>query len=221
MVIANVGEGVIFADIIQDWFQFLGGKPGEVVVVDGGSGAEAQAIYWQLFQDKVIDKLHLIRSYDADTAHNHAFRCEYTAAAIASKPYFLLFQVGTTPYRQGHDDWLEQAIAYLDRDEVFAVGSSHHLPIKHSDAWDGWYYSKTCNSSFTLIKRELFMASQHELDSKFILSGFQGESSDPAIGDDRPFSEVAFERYMANHNRLTLCKAETPDWTVAHVKPMT
>ena len=51
MVTSNFGDAVVFADILQDWFQFLGGKPGEVVVVDCGSDIETHGVYWKLFQE--------------------------------------------------------------------------------------------------------------------------------------------------------------------------
>ena len=68
MVTPNFGDAIVFADILQDWFQFLGGKPGEVVVVDCGSDIETHAVYWRLFQEGLIDKLQVIRSNHEDNA---------------------------------------------------------------------------------------------------------------------------------------------------------
>jgi hypothetical protein len=50
MVTSNFGM-LVFADILQDWFQFLGGKPGEVVVVDCRQRSQTQRVYRQLFEE--------------------------------------------------------------------------------------------------------------------------------------------------------------------------
>jgi len=210
LVTANFSEGAVFATIIQDVFTFLGGKPGEVVVVDGASDVATQAIYWQLFQDKVIDKLHLIRKASGDVDYNQNCRREYTAGSIASKPYLLLFKANTIPNSEAHGNWLEAAIGYLDHDNIFAVSSAGNHLSKHSEAKDGWYYSKQCNDNFTLIKRSRFIAAHHELGNEFILSGFQGKNPAAATGQARLFSEVAFERYIDTHHLFTLCQSEAP-----------
>lgn len=216
MVTANFGEGIVFADIIQDWFTFLGGKPGEVVVIDCGSSAETQTVYWKMFQEKLIDKLQLIHDDSDDFGKDKGYIKEYTAGAIASKPYLLLFKTDTLPFRHGHDDWLEEAIGYLDRDDVFAVGGSWNLPSKHHDAWEGWYFSDRCSYNFALMKRSVFMAAAHEFANDFILSGFRDHNPAKETGQDRYFIEVAFERYMQKHQCYTLSKVEDLNWTVFH-----
>jgi hypothetical protein len=216
MVTANFGEATVFADIIQDWFDFLGGKPGEVVVVDCGSSAETQGIYWQMFQEKLIDKLQLIHDSSDDFGKDKGFIKEYTAGAIASKPYLLTFKTDTLPFRKGYDNWLAEAISYLDRNDVFAISGSWNLPSKHSDAWDGWYFSKFCSYNLALMKRSSFMAAAHEFANDFILSGFKGKNPAAETGQDRYFIEVAFERYMQRHQLYTLSKVEDPNWTVFH-----
>ena len=44
LVTTIFGDGLVIRDILLDWFRFLGGKPGEVVVIDCGSDAETHAI---------------------------------------------------------------------------------------------------------------------------------------------------------------------------------
>jgi hypothetical protein len=220
LVTNNFGDALVFADILQDWFDFLGGKPGEVVVVDCGSDRETQEIYWQLFQEGLIDKLQVIQSYHEDNygGVESGYKKEYTAGAIASKPYLLWFHVDTLPFRKGHDLWLAEAIAYLDRSDVFAVGGSFNLPSKHRSAWDGWYFSNKCSLNFTLMKRSMFMEAVHEFAGDFITSGFRGNNPADAFGEGRSrfIFELAFEQYIQRHNRYTLCKVEDINWTVFH-----
>lgn len=216
MVTANFGEGIVFADVIQDWFKFLGGKPGEVVVVDCGSDAETQTIYWEMFQKGLVDKLQLIHPDSDDFGKEKGYIKEYTAGAIASKPYLLLFKSDTLPFREGNEDWLIEAISYLDREDVFAISGSWNLPSKCCDAWKGWYFSKKLSYNFALIKREMFMAAAHEFSNDFILSGFRGKNPAAETGQDRYFIEVAFEKYLEHHDLYTLCKVEDPSFTIFH-----
>ncbi|HLO48782.1 MAG TPA: hypothetical protein VK211_10250 [Kamptonema sp.] len=216
LISANFGNGLVFRDILTDWFNFLGGKPGEVVVVDGGSNAETQTVYWDLFQAGMIDKLQVIQPNHEENDKDLCYIQEYTAAAIASKPYLLLFKIDTLPYREGHENWLEEAIDYLENSEVFAIGGSFNLPSKHHEAWPGWYFSDKCSFNFTLIKRSTFMAAVHEFGSSYIISGFKG--TNPAQGTEqaRFWLEVALEQYIKRHDVYTLCKVEDPTWTVFH-----
>lgn len=218
LVARNFGDGLVLEDVLNDWFHFLGGKPGEVVIVDGGSNTETQAVYWQLFQNGLIDKLQIIKPDHEDTDHNRGYVQIYTAGAIASKPYLLWFNIDTLPYREGHDNWLEESISYLDRDDVFAIGGSFNLPSKHHDAWSGWYFSHKCSLNFTLMKRSTFMAAMHEYAGDYIAAGFQGENPAAEANSDRGryLLEVALEEYIQGHNVYTLCKVEDPNWTVFH-----
>ncbi len=216
MVTANYGEGVVLSDVIQDWFKFLGGKPGEVVVIDCGSDTATQTICWNMFQQGLIDKLQFIHPSSDDFGKEKGYIKEYTAGSLASKPYVLVYKTDTLPYQSGNEDWLIEAIEYLDRAEVFAVGGSYNLPYKHHDAWPGWYYSRKCSYNFALMKRDTFMACAHEFANDFILSGFKGENPAHKTNQDRYFIEVAFEQYMERHDLYTLMKVEEPNWTVFH-----
>lgn len=220
LVTNNFGDALIFADILQDWFQFLGGKPGEVVVVDCGSDRQTQEVYWQLFKEGLIDKLQMIQD---DHEDNHGgvesgYKKEYVAGAIASKPYLLWFHVDTLPFRKGHERWLDEAIGYLDRADVFAIGGSFNIPSKHHDAWDGWYFSHKCSLNFALMKRATYMQAVHDFAGDFILSGFRGENPADAFGEgsSRFVFELALEQYIQRHQMYTLCKIEEPNWTVFH-----
>jgi hypothetical protein len=57
LVARNYGDGIVFEEVLLDWFDFLGGKPGEVAIVDAGSDRQTQDIYWKLFQQGLLDKL--------------------------------------------------------------------------------------------------------------------------------------------------------------------
>ena len=217
LVANNFDDAIVFAARLDDWFGFLGGRPGEIVVVDSGSNPEAQDVYWQLFQQKKIDKLQIIRSTHQVSPGGQAtsYLQDYTAGAIANKPYLLWLHTDTLPYRSGHDRWLEEAVSYLERPEVMAISSSSNLPSQHHDAWPGWYFSHQCNLNFTLMKRRAFVDAMHEYVGELIISGTQ--ASNPATMN-QPYRDVVtlLEAYIQNHNLYSLCKVESPDWTVRY-----
>jgi hypothetical protein len=216
LVARNYGDGIVFEQVLLDWFDFLGGKPGEVVIVDAGSDRQTQEVYWKLFQQGLIDKLQIIKNDHEDHNFDRGYIQIHTAGAIATKPYLLWFNVDTLPYRQGHDGWLEEAFGYLDRDDVFAVGGAYNLPSKLRDAWDGWYFSAKCSLNFALMKRTDYLAAMYEFAGDYIAGGFTGENPAAATNQSRYLLEVALERYIERHQVYTLFRFEEPTWTVFH-----
>ncbi|NJO40715.1 MAG: glycosyltransferase family 2 protein [Cyanobacteria bacterium CRU_2_1] len=220
LIARNYGDGIVLEDVLNDWFEFLGGKPGEVIIVDAGSNAETLDVYWKLYKQGMIDKIQFIHPDHDERKHHLGFVQIYRAGAIATKPYVLWFNIDTLPYRKGHEGWLEESLGYLDRDEVMSVGGSFNLPSKSHDAWDGWYYSYKCSLNFALMKRTTFMAAMHEYAGDYIKSGFKGVN--PAIVEydsadrGRYILEIALERYIERHAVFTLCKVEDVNWTVFH-----
>lgn len=217
LVAANFKNHETFASVLEDWFTFLGGKPGEVVVVDGGSDARTHQMYWELFNAGKIDKLQVIRREHPENHKDLCFIQEHTAGAIAAKPYLLWFKSDTLPFRKGHDNWLDEAIGYLDREDTFAVGGSFNFPCKHHDApWPGWYFSHKCSENFSLMKRSSFVAAMEEFAGRYIASGYQAPSPADPTGQARYLIEIAWERYIERHNKYTLVKEEDPTWTIFH-----
>jgi hypothetical protein len=194
MVSANFGNGLAYREILLDWFKFLGGKPGEVIVVDGGSDSDTQKVYWELYQEGLIDKLQIIAPHHPDNDKERCFIQEYTVAAIASKPYVLWFKIDTLPYREGHDGWLEEAIDYLERDEIFAVGGAFNRSYPHLDAWAGWYFIQACTINFSLMKHSTFVAVMQEFAGEYIASRFEGTHQ---------FGRFLLEKHLAHICRLT------------------
>ncbi len=218
LVTNQFGDSATFAEVLGDWFRFLGGKPGEVVVVDCGSDRATHEEYWRLFNDKQIDKLQVIQPDHPDNrgGKETGYIQEYAAIALASNPYVLFFHADTLPYREGHADWLEQAIGYLERAEVFAITGSVNLPSFHHAAWDRWFFTDKCSLNFALLKRTTLDGAINEFAGDYILAGFRGKNPAQATYQDRFLLEVACERYMSQHNVFSLVRVEDPTWTIYH-----
>jgi len=219
MSAANFGNAEVFTDVLTDWIAFLGGRPGEIVIVDGGSNQTTHSIYFDLFQRGLIDKLQVIRRDHPDNHKNTCYFQEHAAGAICSKPYILWFKSDTLPFRRGHDEWLARAIEYLDRPDTFAVGGSFNVPSKHHEGPEpGWYFSDKCSLNFSLMKRSSFVAAMNEFGGEYIASNFTLKSpiAEDGKGSTRYVMETAFERYMKNHDQYVLAKVEDATWTVFH-----
>lgn len=216
MVCANYGNGAAFGDVLHDWFGFLGGRPGEVVVVDGGSDDQTQRVCWELFRAGDIDRLELISPKHPNNHKDLCYIQEHAAGAGATKEYLLWFKIDTLPYRRGFEEWLPEALELLERPDTFAIGGSFNTPSRTHEAWPGWYFSDRCSENFALMKRESFVAAMQEYAGSYIASGFRGVNPGVATGQERWLVEVAFERYIAGHRKYTLVREETEDWTVFH-----
>ena len=211
LITANFNDGEIIETILKDWFNFLGGKPNEVVIIDGGSNKQTHDTYWRLFQAGQIDKLQVIQSNHRENDKETCYIQEYFAGALATNPYILWFKFDTLPYRIDNLNWLEEAIHYLEREDIFAISGAFNRSWETLPAWDGYYFCKACTINFALMKRDSYMAAMDEFAGKFISSGFTGT---------HPFKrfliEKAFIEYMKCHNLYTLCKVEDPSWTIFH-----
>lgn len=217
LIAANFGNAAAFRDVLQDWFKFLGGRPGEVCIVDGGSNEQTRKIYWDLFNEGLITKLQIIRPEHRENHKDLCYFQEHAVGAIAGRPYLLWFKSDTLPFRQGHDNWLPEALEHLDRDDTFAVGGSFNTDSFHHDApWPGWYFSHKCSENFNIMKRTSFMAAMEEFAGKYIASNFTGISPAAETGQERFLVEVAFERYIERHEKYTLVRREDPTWTIFH-----
>ena len=217
IVTANFADGIVLRDVLADWFDFVGGRPGQVVLLDNGSDAKTQEACWSCYRDGLIDKLLLVRADHCDTGRDINYIAEHTAPAITSKPYVLFFKIDCLPWRKGHDDWLVEAMQHLERDDTFAVGGSFNCVARHHEAWDpAWYFADKCSENFALMKREHFIAAMEDAMGGYISSGFRGESFTKSDDEKHYLIELAFERYMQKHNRFTLTRVEDDTWTIFH-----
>jgi hypothetical protein len=221
MLCANFRNSEAFEAVMLDWFEFLGERPGEVVIMDGGSDRKTHEIYFDLLGQGLIDKLQLIRPDHPDNNKETCYIQEIYVGQFASKPYLLFWKSDTLPYRRGSDGWLVDAIRWLERDDTFAIGGSYNVPARHHDAWTDdtggeWFFSDQCSVNFCLMKRESFVAATEEYAGEFIRSGFRTENPGKGTGYERYIIETSFERYMRRHNKFVLSRVEDDHWSVFH-----
>jgi hypothetical protein len=204
--------------MLEDWIDFLGCRPLEVVVVDGGSDANTIAMYHELFERGRIDKLYLMQS---DHPENHRYLCfiqEYYAGVMASGDYLFSFRQDTLPFRQGHDDWVDEAIALMKGDPtVFAVSGSSPGQYPLGDCGDGWWCLENTSENFALVPRRHHVESMR-ICHDFWSSGWRGVNPFAHIGPiaARCMIECAWDKYCRDRGMRVLMKKEDQSWSVFH-----
>lgn len=216
LVNANFGNANVFEKVLLDWFEFLGARPGEVVVLEAGSDRQTHDVMYDLLCRGLIDNLQLIRPGHGDSSRNTAHIREHNVVAVATKPYVLFWKSDSLPFRRGHDGWLAEALQHHERPDTFAVGGSFNMPSRHHDAFPGYYFSDKCSENFALMKRETFIKAIEEFCGEYVISGFRTTNPAALTGQDRFLIEVAFERYMERHKLFTLTRVEDESWTIFH-----
>jgi hypothetical protein len=224
LALSGFGGSVSLAPVLQDWFEFLGGRPAEVVYVDGGSGPRTVLALTSLLRRGLIDKLQLLNPASWENDFHRCYIQEYHSGALATSPYIVFVKPDTLPFRRGHDRWLAEDLRALDRTAadgrpVLAVTLPHLIdpPL----ASDGPYLVHDFASlNFTLMKRSTFRDAMRSQIGEFIDSDFRGEfpahiDCDPTYR--RALVEWAWQAHCRSRGMVTLARRESLDWSIFHV----
>ncbi|TSA39767.1 glycosyltransferase, partial [bacterium] len=219
------GAGAIRV-VLQDWIEFLGGRPAEIVYVDGGSDVDTLRELAALKADGLIDTLELTPK---DAWENHRDRCfiqEYRSGVLCTKDLILFAKLDTLPFRKGHEDWLAQDVAALDKADVFAISlPPAQPPLSHWLGTRGEYEASDFVSlCFALMKRSEFTRACREQMGTFIDSSFRGEypahiAARPYViaGLRRALVELLWTEHCRRHKFVALSRFQTPEYQVNHV----
>ncbi len=216
MVCANYGNAKNIKKVLEDWFLFLGGKPGEVIISDAGSDKETRDVCMDLLEKGQIDTLIINKNGHPESGKDFAYIREYHVANLARKKYILFFKFDTLPFREGNENWLVEAIRSLDEDGVFAYGGAFNYKAKHHTSKDGYYFSERLSENFALIKRDVHTKAVREFAPDFIDSNFTEYNPFDSDHRRRFFVEVAWEEYIQKHDIYTLVQEESVVWTIFH-----
>lgn len=212
--------------VLEDWIEFLGGRPAEVVYVDGGSGPETLRELADAKASGLIDVMDLT---PPDAWENHRDRCyiqEYRAGALCTKELILFVKLDTLPFRRGVDEWLEEEAAALDDPGVFAISlPGAPAPISRYLGVRGKYQvSDFVSLCFALMKRSEFERSSREQMGEFIDSGFRSEypaqiaaRPDVTPGLRRALVELMWTEHCRRHNQVALARLQSAEYQINHV----
>src|SRR3954470_10266172 len=159
--------------VLLDWFRFLGGRPGEVVYVDGGSGRGTTRLLTSLLHRGLIDRLELLNPRHWENSYDRCYIQEYRAGRLATRPYVCFVKLDMLPFRGGHDDWLSEDMAALDQTGNFAITNTH-LVDPPSGRQGPYFAYDFASLNFSLMKRNMWERALRETIGPFIDAGFRG-----------------------------------------------
>jgi hypothetical protein len=219
LAISGFGGDRAMRRVLLDWFRFLGGRPGEVVYVDGGSGRATTRLLTSLLHRGLIDRLELLNPRHWENSYDRCYIQEYRAGRLATRPYVCFVKLDMLPFRRGHEGWLAEDMAVLDQPGVFALTNSHL--IDPPSGREGPYITSDFASlNFALMKRETWDRALHRTIGGFIDGGFRGTYPEQIRTEPRwrrALIEWAWQHYCREHGLRTLARPESPDWTIFHV----
>lgn len=219
LAISGFRDGIELRPVLKDWFEFLGGRPGEVVYVDGGSSRSTVRRLTRMLQDGLIDRLELLTPGHFE---NHRDRCyiqEYRAGRLATLPYVMFIKMDTLAFRRGMGGWLAEDLAALDLPGVFSITHSHqdNPPIGREGPYIVYDFTSL---NYALMKRSVFDRAIEDQIGDLVRSNFRGEY--PAqIRTEERFKRMLVEwlwhHQVLDHGLRTLGRAESIDYTINHV----
>jgi hypothetical protein len=219
LAISGFGGGRHLGVILRDWFEFLGGRPGEVVYVDGGSGPATIRTLTQLLRRGRVDRLELLNPRHWENDFSRCYIQEYRAGALATLPHICFVKLDMLPFRRGHTDWLARDLDTLQGEHVFAITNTHLLDPPAAEQ-GGYLAYDFASLNFTLMRRDRFHAAMQEQIGPLIASNFRApypEHLQPDPRWRRALVEWAWQAHIRRHRLITLARPESADWTIYHI----
>jgi hypothetical protein len=204
--------------MLRDWLQFIGQRPYEIVVTDGGTSPDVFGAYAELFHEGLIDKLYVMQPSHPENTRQTCFIQEYYAGVMASGDYLLFVKPDTIPYRRGHDGWLQEYIELLTGDpKLFAVTGSSPGPGFLGEITSRFWCLEHTSENFALLKRQHHVSAMQACVA-FWRSGWRGENPFARIGPvaARCMIESAWDCYCRHHGLRVLMQKEDDTWSVFH-----
>jgi hypothetical protein len=218
LITTNYLHPETFPTMLRDWIEFVGRRPDEVVVVDGGSPPDVQVMYRRLFDEGLIDKLFVQQPTHPENTRQTCFVQEYYAGIMASGDYLLYWKPDTLPFRSGHDGWLQEYIEMLAADDrLFAITGSSPGPGFIGEANERFWCLEHTSENFALLPRRHHAAAM-QLCRDFWGSGWRGTNPFSRIGPvaARCMIESAWDVYCRRSGLRVLMQKEDDTWSVFH-----
>lgn len=211
------GEGSL-PTILSDWLTFLGGRPAEIVYVDGGSGPRTTRVLSRLLHQGLIDRLELLNPASWENSFHRCYIQEQHAGMMARRPYIMFAKPDILPLRRGHDGWLGHDLAMLDQPDVFAVTMSHLIdpPRGQRGIYDVHDFASL---NFSLMKQSAYREAISSQIGAFVEGGFRGEFPSHIRCEEkyrRALVEWAWQEHCRARGLVTLARRESREWMIFH-----
>jgi len=204
--------------MLKAWLDFVGRRPDEIVVVDGGTGSDSFSMYAELFQHGLIDKLYIMQPGHPENTKHTCFIQEYYSGVMASCDYLLFFKADTIPYRNGHEAWLDEYISILaGTPKLFSITGSSPGPGFLGESSEKYWCLEHTSENFALVPRRHHVAAMRMCE-QFWMSGWRGRNPFAAVGKvaERCLVESAWDRFCRRNRMHCLMQKEDDSWNVLH-----
>lgn len=219
LAISGFGGDSAIRTVLNDWFAFIGGRPREIVYVDGGSAPATVRVLAGLVRHGMIDRLELLNPASWENSFHRCYIQEHEAGALARSPYIMFIKPDVLPLRRGEDGWLARDIAMLEDPSVFAVTMTHLIdpPKGRRGEYDVHDFASL---NFSLMKRSSFREAMQTQIGGFIDGGFRGEFPPHIRCEERyrrALIEWAWQEHCRSRGLVTLARRESRDWMIFHI----
>lgn len=217
LCISNYKNPKAFRVILKEWINFIGERPDEVVVVDGGTDSEIFQVYSDLFKEGLIDKLFILNPNHPENNKDLCYIQEFWTGALSSNEYVMYIKPDTLPYRSGYENWLNEYKSLLDDPKIFSISGSYNTTKPLGEYNEDFFYSRSTSENFSIMKRKNFAAS---LDVVWEMAKKAWQCENPYSGissvQARCLIEMAWNSYCEKNDLIVLSRKENPNWTIFH-----
>lgn len=217
LCVCNYKNARAFRAVLEEWIAFIGEKPDEIIVVDGGTGKEIFQVYADLFKGGLIDKLFVLNPSHIENNRDLCYIQEFWTGALSRNGYLLFIKSDTLPYRKGYESWVDEYKVLLADPKVFAISGSYNTTKVLGEYNRDFYYLQSASENFCIMRRKNFFAAL-DFVWEMVAKGWQCENPFARISPlhARCLIEVAWDTYCKKNNLIVLARKENPDWTIFH-----
>jgi hypothetical protein len=199
-------------EVLEDWFDFLGGKPGQVIFATLQNPPQ---IYEELLTERLVDQIIRLESnnrsiYEVDPEGIRA------AVEAAKTDWVLLVKLDTLPFRIGNENWLNEDMRAVQEFNCLGLTGSGSTYYEIHLAKPPYSKIQCFSNNFSILKRKDWLSIQ----DTYIGKNFDGPLlQDPKFkGDDiRGSNEEAITTYLREKGQYMLVRWQTMEWSVFHV----
>jgi hypothetical protein len=217
LCISNYKNPKAFRAILQEWINFIGERPDEIVVVDGGTDNENFQVYSDLFKEGLIDKLFILNPNHPENNKDLCYIQEFWTGALSGNEYVMYIKLDTLPYRNGYENWLNEYKSLLDDPRIFSISGSYNTTKPLGEYNENFYYSRATSENFSIMKRKNFVAAL-DIVWEMAKNAWQCENPYSRISPvhARCLIEMAWDSYCEKNDLIVLARKENPNWTIFH-----
>jgi hypothetical protein len=205
---------IMVREVLEDWFTFLGGKPKQVIFAVSPCDNPPR-IYEELRVEGLIDQIIYLEPNGRSVGeiNPEGLRVAITAAKT---DWVLLAKLDTLPWREGHENWLSEAMRAVEHYNCLGLTSSAHNYYNLQPAEQGYSKTQKFSDNFSIIRREDWL----NIQDTYVGRNFDGHLvRDPKFaGEELRFvDEAAIETFLEENQRYMLVPWESLQWSVFHV----